>query len=67
MPALVDPQEEAATTTDLKLQDSCSSGAVNDSPLLGQGGVDATSIKCREASFEGADGVVGSTTDYSVV
>jgi hypothetical protein len=35
--------------------------------LLGQGGVDATSNKCREASFEGADGVVGSTTDYSVV
>jgi hypothetical protein len=37
------------------------------SPLLGQGGVDATSNRCREASFEGADGVVGSTTDYSVV
>jgi len=30
-------------------------------------GVDATSNKCREASYEGADGVVGSTTDYSVV
>jgi hypothetical protein len=36
-------------------------------PLLGQGGVDATSNKCREASYEGADGVVGSTTDYSVL
>jgi hypothetical protein len=33
-------------------------------PLLGQGGVDATSIKLREASFDGADGVVRSTTDY---
>src|SRR5437016_14157183 len=27
-------------------------------PLLSRGGVDATSIKCREASFDGADGVV---------
>jgi hypothetical protein len=36
-------------------------------PLLGQKGVDATTKKYREASFEGADGVVGSTTDYSVV
>jgi len=35
--------------------------------LLGKGGVDATSIKWREASFDGADGVGGSTTDYSVV
>ena len=32
-------------------------------PLLGQGGVDATSIECREASYEGADGVVRSATD----
>jgi hypothetical protein len=34
------------------------------SPLLGQGGVAAPKIKCREASSAGADGVVGSTTDY---
>ena len=32
-------------------------------PLLGQGGVDATVIKWRRASFVGADGVVGSATD----
>src|SRR5213594_4526769 len=32
-------------------------------PLLGKGGVAAPSIKCREASFEGADGVVGSTSE----
>jgi hypothetical protein len=32
-------------------------------PLLGKGGVDATSKKYREASFEGADGVVRSTSD----
>ena len=32
-------------------------------PLLGQGGVAAPRIKCREASLAGADGVVGSTTD----
>jgi hypothetical protein len=31
-------------------------------PLLGQGGVDATSIKCCEASFVGADG--GGWFDY---
>jgi hypothetical protein len=30
------------------------------SPLLGQGGVAAPLIKCREASIAGADGVVGS-------
>src|SRR5438128_12590575 len=30
-------------------------------PLLGQGGVAATSSECREASFDGADGVVCST------
>ena len=34
-------------------------------PLLGKGGVDATSIKCREASFEGADGVVRSRNRLS--
>jgi hypothetical protein len=33
------------------------------SPLLGQGGVAAPVIKCREASLAGADGVVGSTTE----
>jgi hypothetical protein len=27
-------------------------------PLLGKGGVDATSRKTREATFDGADGVV---------
>ena len=42
-------------------------GFKRDIPLLGQGGVDATSTKMREASSDGADGVVGSTTDYSVV
>ena len=33
------------------------------SPLLGKGGVDATSKKCREATSDGAGGVVRSTTD----
>jgi hypothetical protein len=31
------------------------------SPLLGQGGVAAPLIKCREASLAGADGVVRSS------
>jgi hypothetical protein len=31
-----------------------------------RGGVDATSIKCREASFEGADGVVAHKPDFIV-
>jgi hypothetical protein len=32
-------------------------------PLLGKGGVAAPLIKCREASLDGADGVVRSTPD----
>src|SRR5688572_11926208 len=32
-------------------------------PRLGQGGVDATTRKCCEASFDGADGAVCSTSD----
>src|SRR5881396_2611408 len=32
-------------------------------PLLGKGGVAAPSIKCRGASIEGADGVVGPTSE----
>ena len=39
----------------------------NATPLLGEGGVAAPLIKYREASLAGADGVVRSTTDYSVV
>ena len=37
------------------------------SPLLGQGGVAAPLIKCREASVAGADGVVGSIHRLAVV
>jgi hypothetical protein len=37
------------------------------SPLLGQGGVAAPVIKWREASSDGADGVVGSNHRLSVV
>jgi hypothetical protein len=35
-------------------------------PSLAKEGWTRHQIKCREASFVGADGVVGSTTDYSV-
>jgi hypothetical protein len=31
-----------------------------------RGGVDATSIRCREASFNGADGVVAHTETHPV-
>ena len=34
---------------------------VRRTPRLGKGGVDATQEKCREASFDRADGVVRST------
>src|ERR671937_894430 len=43
---------------------SCEKFRSRRTPLLGKEGWLRPLIKCREASLTGADGVVGSTTDY---
>src|SRR5919201_1046247 len=46
---------------------SCEKFRSRRTPLLGKEGWLRPLIKCREASLTGADGVVGSTTDYRML